>query len=85
MDSQLLMILVNVPLQSSRGIFINTAKSHKCTQSSKVTIQQQSYNVIEILKRKKFNNMQLGLQKLSSESKGIEALDDFYTDHPFVD
>jgi len=38
-----------------------------------------------ILRRKKINKVQFSLWKLSSATEGKEPLDDFYTDHPFVD
>jgi len=36
-------------------------------------------------KVKKINKVQFSLWKLSSATKGMEPLDDIYTDHPLVD
>ena len=66
--------------------FLSMAKSYKCTQSSKVT----ECTVMKLPRdgkcmAKKIYKIQFSFQKLSSATKGMEALDDFYTDHPFLD
>jgi len=76
----MLMILANVPLRISKGIFVHDEiiKMH--------TIHEGNYTVIKLprdgnSKAKKNHKKQFSLCKLSSTI----ALDDFYTDHPFVD
>jgi len=40
---------------------------------------------MEIVRRKKLSKKQFPLKKLASTTNGMDALDDFYADHPFVD
>jgi len=78
------MILVNVPLQISRGIFVHDKLTQMHTiLESNCTLVKLSRN--KYSKAKKINKIHLSLWKLSSATKRMEALDDFYTDHPFVD
>jgi len=37
------------------------------------------------VRRKKLTKIEFSLQELSSTTNGMDALDNFYTDHPFVD
>jgi len=83
LEPYILMIHVNVPLQISNVIFVygDIIKMH--------TIRKGNYTVIKWPRNgnsraKKINTKQFRLWKLSN-TNGMEALDDFYTDHPFVD
>jgi len=40
---------------------------------------------MDIVRRKKLTEKLFSLLKLSSTTNGLDAFDDFYTDHPFVD
>jgi len=40
---------------------------------------------METVKRTKTKKKQFSLQKLSSTTTGMDAVDDFFTNHPFVD
>jgi len=71
----MLMIRVNVPLQISRGIFIygEIIQMH--------TVHESNYTVIRLPR----NGNCKAKKILSSTTNGMDPLDDFYTDHPFVE
>jgi len=78
------MIRVNVPLQSSRGIFVcgEIVQMHTILESNRTVIKVPRNGNF---KKIKIYRMQFTLQKLSSATNGMEeALDDFHADRSFV-
>ena len=76
------MIRVNTHYKSYEA-FCPLRNHTKCAQSTKVTLQQQNYHLMETVRRKK--KRQFSLLTLSSTTNGVDARDDFFTDHPLVD
>jgi len=78
------MIYVKVPSQTSRGIFVyaEIIQMH--------TIRKSNYTVVKQpctgnSKAKKITKKQFSLLKFSCTINGMDALDEFYRDHPCVD
>jgi len=84
----LIICITSYFLQISR--FFTNTKRHFCLWRNHTNAQSMKQHSIkpphnENSKANKINKNQYSLQKLSSTTKEMDALDYFYTDHPFLD